>query len=453
MANAQTPVDPNPYETPILDSDPPPATAADLSHNSAAPPAEAAPPVDNPGPSPSTVASTTTTTLKRTREEDAAADADAETSTDVPAAKRRVQAANDVIYRIVVPSRQIGKVIGRAGHRIQKIREATKATIKIADAISRHEERVIIISSKDSDSEYSDAENALQQIVSLILMDDSGTVEAAKVGAGHVAENTVRLLIAGSQAGGLIGVSGQNIETLRNSSGASITVLSPNQLPPCASVHESDRVVQLSGDVPAVLRAAIEIGCQLRGNPPKQVIAVNPTNNKSQRQPQHYVDHTSVDYVTLELMVPENLVGGLIGRFGANISRIRNESGANIKVYGGRGEQTQRQIHLDGTAQQVALAKQRVDEYVYAELMRQAGGTLQQTATGQLQQFSTQQPMPDMSNTLYQGYGHAHGLYPNSNQEAGMMAPLPQMYASTQTNQTPQYYGYPSYPAPPAPPL
>lgn len=31
-------------------------------------------------------------------------------------------------------------------------------------------------------------------------------------------------------------------------------------------------------------------------------------------------------------MVPENLVGGLIGRFGANISRIRNESGANIKV-------------------------------------------------------------------------------------------------------------------------
>lgn len=40
----------------------------------------------------------------------------------------------------------------------------------------------------------------------------------------------------------------------------------------------------------------------------------------------------AADYVTLELMVPENLVGGLIGRFGANISRIRNESGANIKV-------------------------------------------------------------------------------------------------------------------------
>lgn len=61
-----------------------------------------------------------------------------------------------------------------------------------------------------------------------------------------MAANTIRLLIAGSQAGGLIGMSGQNIEKLRNSSGATITVLAPNQLPLCASAHESDRVVQVA---------------------------------------------------------------------------------------------------------------------------------------------------------------------------------------------------------------
>ncbi|KAL2478005.1 Poly(rC)-binding protein 4 [Forsythia ovata] len=389
--------------------------------------------------------------LKRPREEDASVDASADTSTDVPAPKRRVKATHDVIYRIVVPSRQIGKVIGRVGHRIQKIREDTKATIKIADAISRHEERVIIISSKDSDNIFSDAENALHQIVSLILKDDEGNVEAVKVGAGHVAANTVRLLIAGTQAGGLIGVSGQNIENLRNSSGATITVLSPNQLPPCASAHESDRVVQISGDIPAVLRAVVEIGCQLRDNPPKQVISISPSYNPNPgfpRPAQHYVDPTSAEYVNLELMVPENLVGGLIGRFGANISRIRNESGATIKVYGGRGEQTQRQIHLGGSAQQVALAKQRVDEYVYAELMRQAGGQLPQAAS-QLQQVASQQTMPDISNTLYQGYDHAHAFYANSNYEAGMMTSVPTVYAPTATNQAPPYYGHQTYNAPP----
>ncbi|KAL7120995.1 hypothetical protein ACP275_02G156400 [Erythranthe tilingii] len=427
-----------------------PHTQARQKPNPNTPPASSAPAIkgefgsDNPVPSAAAGASITAT-LKRPREEDGTEDAEAETSTDLPGGKRRVKSTNDVIYRIVVPSKQIGKVIGRSGHRIQKIREDSKSTIKIADAISRHEERVIIISSKDNENIFSDAENALHQIVSLMLKDDDGNVEVVKVGAEHVPANTVRLLIAGSQAGGLIGPSGQNIVKLRNTSAAAITVLSPNQLPPCASAHESDRVVQISGDIPAVLRAVVEIGCQLRDNPPKQIISVNPANNTGfHRPPQQQVDPTSADYITLELMVPENLVGGLIGRFGANISRIRNESGANIKVHGARGEQTQRQIHLSGGAQQVALAKLRVDEYVYAELMRQAGGQLPQTSV-QLQQYSTPQPMPDMSNTVNQSYGHAHGLYATSNQETGMMATLPQMYPPTATNQGPPYYGHHSY--------
>ena len=41
-----------------------------------------------------------------------------------------------MLFRIAVPSRQIGKVIGKEGSRIQKIQEETKATIKIADAIA-----------------------------------------------------------------------------------------------------------------------------------------------------------------------------------------------------------------------------------------------------------------------------------------------------------------------------
>ncbi|KAF4402358.1 hypothetical protein G4B88_003279 [Cannabis sativa] len=257
---------------------------------------------------------------------------------DETASKRRVK-GQDVLFRIVVPSRQIGKVIGKEGCRIQKIREESKATIKIADAVARHEERVVIVNSKDSDNSVSDAENALQQIASLILKEDDSTAEASKVGAGHVAANTIRLLIAGSQAGSLIGMSGQNIEKLRNSSGASITVLAQNQLPLCASAHESDRVVQ----------ALEEIGCQLR-----------PTN-------------LAADYVTFEMVISETLVGGLIGRCGSNISRIRNESGATIKVYGGKGEQNQRQIQFGGSIQQVALAKQRVDEYIYSQLIQPAG--------------------------------------------------------------------------------
>lgn len=77
-------------------------------------------------------------TAKRPREEYAAAATDEAgfPGDDVPPLKKRVKVSQDVVYRIVVPSRQIGKVIGKGGHRIQKIREETKATIKVADAIA-----------------------------------------------------------------------------------------------------------------------------------------------------------------------------------------------------------------------------------------------------------------------------------------------------------------------------
>ncbi|KAA8520458.1 hypothetical protein F0562_014714 [Nyssa sinensis] len=359
-------------------------------------------------------------TAKRPRD-DGEASASGETGGDAPSPKRRVKSTLDVLFRILVPSRQIGKVIGKEGARIQKIREETKATVKIADAIARHEERVIIISSKDSEDMISDAENAFHQIANLILKDDDSSIEALKVGAGHVAANTIRLLIAGSQAGSLIGMSGQNIEKLRNSSGATITVLAQNQLPLCASAHESDRVVQISGDVPAVLKAVEEIGCQLRDNPPKQVVSISPSYSLGfNRPPQQYVDPTSADYVTLEMMISETMVGGLIGRCGSNISRIRSESGATIKVYGGKGEQKHRQIHLAGSTQQVALAKQRVDEYIYSQLIQQAG---------------TQQSVDN---------------------QAVMMTALAPIFTSTSTQQVPPAYpAYPAYPGLPfhAPPM
>lgn len=59
-----------------------------------------------------------------------------EAADEESAAKRRAKLAQDVLFRVVVPSRQIGKVIGKEGCRIQKIREDTKATIKIADAVA-----------------------------------------------------------------------------------------------------------------------------------------------------------------------------------------------------------------------------------------------------------------------------------------------------------------------------
>uniref|UniRef100_A0A803M4Q7 K Homology domain-containing protein n=1 Tax=Chenopodium quinoa TaxID=63459 RepID=A0A803M4Q7_CHEQI len=194
-------------------------------------------------------------------------------SAEVPSTKRQAL-GNDILFRVVVPSGQIGK---------------------------RYEERVIIVSSRENEAGgISDAEKALLQIASLILA--------------------------------------------------------------------------ISGEVSAVMKAVEEIGVELRQNPPKQVISISPTYNLSiARAAQNYMDPNAAEYVTLDMVISETMVGGLIGRAGSNISRIRTESGAMIKVFGGKGEQKHRQLQLIGSAQQVALAKQRVDEYIYSQLTQQAG--------------------------------------------------------------------------------
>ena len=74
-----------------------------------------------------------TVTGKRRREDDLIV-SNSE-AVDVSAPKRQAK-AHDVLFRIIVPSKQIGKVIGKVGCRIQKVREETKATIKIADAVA-----------------------------------------------------------------------------------------------------------------------------------------------------------------------------------------------------------------------------------------------------------------------------------------------------------------------------
>eukprot|EP00268_Persea_americana_P006262 TRINITY_DN12262_c0_g1_i2.p1 TRINITY_DN12262_c0_g1~~TRINITY_DN12262_c0_g1_i2.p1 ORF type:complete len:345 (+),score=65.01 TRINITY_DN12262_c0_g1_i2:155-1189(+) len=310
---------------------------------------------------------------KRPRDADFSDDELWRDADDNRSSKRR-SGSHDVLFRILVPSRQIGRVIGKEGSRIRRIREETHATIKIADAVSRHEERVIIISSRDDDSEVSYAERALCHIAKEILKDNDDAVESSKVSAGHGAANMIRLLIAGSQAGCLIGISGKSIEYIRISSGATISILAQNQLPSCASAHESDRLVQVSGNVPEVLKALEIIGSKLRENPPKKVISIRPAYSVSSAHANpSYPALSSAEHVTSEMMISEAFVGGLIGKQGYNISRIRNESGATIKVTGGRGEKDQRQILFGGSAQQVALAKELVERCIYSQLSPQGG--------------------------------------------------------------------------------
>jgi poly(rC)-binding protein 2/3/4 len=300
-----------------------------------------------------------------------------------------------------VASNKIGKVIGKQGSKINQLREDTGARIKIADPVTPLEDRVIIISSKgEEEEETSAAEQALIQIATVILEESGESSATAKVGTRHVGPNMMRLLIAGSQAGSLIGASGKTIKEIRNDSGATIKILPQNLSPICASASETDRLVQISGEVSQVLKALDHIGVTLREHPPREVISTRPTyyaglspanglmvlpqtvlpgyNMQTGNSNYGYLGAAgraaggtisaafALPKVTVEMKIPSSVAGGVIGKRGDNISQIRSLSGAIVKVIGEKDGAT-RTIFFEGTAHQVATAQNLVNNHINAQ--------------------------------------------------------------------------------------
>lgn len=291
----------------------------------------------------------------------------------------------DVFFRLLVPSNMIGKVIGKQGMRIKQLREETGARIKIADPLTHVEERVILISSKDETLEpQCVAEQALIRLANLVLEPETrDRVNAAAVGLHHPEGPIVtRLLITGSQAGGVIGKAGATIKEIRKSSGANVRVLTSDHFSMCASACKTDRLVQMYGEIPQVQRALELIAAKLRKNPPNEVVSVNVKHRSIGNTTPPIIlptfadlvgnDLTSVhstsgfvgqmQKVSLELNVSTDLIGGIIGKGGSNITRIRKLSGALIKVCEQEDGALERAILVEGTSLQVMKAQNLVEE-------------------------------------------------------------------------------------------
>lgn len=342
-----------------------------------------APPL-NPIPVPSSNAES----RKRFREEDEANDENA----------KRLATAPEVLFRLLVPANRVGKLIGKQGMHIKQLRDETGARIRIAEAQSPVEDRVVIISSKDEPGEPKcAAEHALLRVATLLIEPGPGdSLVMVTIGPQHHASpNLTRLLIAGSQAGGVIGKGGAGIKEIREMSGAIVRILSKDQLPLCSSASESDRLMQMSGEVPQVQKALELIAAKLRENPPRDTLkSIHPsllfTASALQQQmllsdasqialfdtapfstviqqhdgTEYVVPLPIISKVAAEMTVPSSLIGGVIGRGGANITQVRQLSGAAIKVRGQKDGASHRVIYFEGSSEQVSVAQSLVEAFL-----------------------------------------------------------------------------------------
>ncbi|KAL5230012.1 hypothetical protein ABZP36_028788 [Zizania latifolia] len=289
----------------------------------------------------------------------------------------------ETIYRILCPVKKIGSVLGRGGDIVKALRDKTKAKIRVADSIPGADERVIIIFNYPNQSEQADgaaqnistdglenikphcfAQDALLKIHDKIAADEDLHGEIIHEKAESVDDVTARILVSGNQVGCLLGKGGSIIQQLRNDTGAGIRILPSENLPRCAL--KSDELVQISGAPSLVRKALYEISTRLhqhpcKENPPLEEIIDASMQRKHESLPQlphvnPVLPHLNVDHspqlplldpyrnellwyhvaeaeeFSIKIMCASEHIGQVIGKSGANVRQVEQQTGARIQV-------------------------------------------------------------------------------------------------------------------------
>lgn len=171
----------------------------------------------------------------------------------------------DTVFRLLVPATRVGAVIGKQGAIVREIRSATKARIRVCEGVPNCDERVIVISARDSTAEDSNqAQRALVEVHRRVIDAEMESREQS----GKPFYIVTRLLVNHTQAGSIIGKGGCITKDIRETTGAFCKILPQEDLPVCA-LH-NDRVVLISGQSEQIKAALLIVCRQIRDNPPRE---------------------------------------------------------------------------------------------------------------------------------------------------------------------------------------
>lgn len=170
----------------------------------------------------------------------------------------------DCVFRLIVPVLKVGSIIGRRGDLIKKMCEETRARIRVLDGALGTPDRIVLISGKEEpQATLSPAMDAVIRIFKRVsgLPENEGG-DGKTSGAAGLAFCSIRLLVASTQAINLIGKQGSLIKSIQESTGASVRVLSGDEVP--FYVATDERIVEVQGETLKVLKALEAVVGHLR---------------------------------------------------------------------------------------------------------------------------------------------------------------------------------------------
>ncbi|XP_037653378.1 poly(rC)-binding protein 4 isoform X3 [Choloepus didactylus] len=291
--------------------------------------------------------------------------------------------------RMLMHGKEVGSIIGKKGETVKRIREQSSARITISEGSCP--ERITTITGSTA---------AVFHAVSMIAFKLDEDLCAAPANGGNVSRPpvTLRLVIPASQCGSLIGKAGTKIKEIRETTGAQVQVAG-DLLP-----NSTERAVTVSGVPDAIILCVRQICAVILESPPKgatipyhpslslgtvllsanqgfsvqgQYGAVTPAEvTKLQQLSGHTVPFASPSVVpgldpsvqtsSQEFLVPNDLIGCVIGRQGSKISEIRQMSGAHIKIGNQAEGAGERHVTITGSPVSIALAQYLITAWASA---------------------------------------------------------------------------------------
>ncbi|XP_070964366.1 poly(rC)-binding protein 4-like isoform X1 [Oncorhynchus clarkii lewisi] len=327
--------------------------------------------------------------------------------------------------RLLMHGKEVGSIIGKKGETVKRIREESSARVNISEGSCP--ERIITITGS------TDCVFRAFTMITYKLEEDLTTLVANGT-ISSKPPVTLRLVIPASQCGSLIGKGGAKIREIRESTGAQIQVagdLLPNStergvtisgsqdsviqcvklictvilesppkgatipyrpsLSPGALLISGNQVFEASDFTPHPLYSVSQGGLDLQqaytvqnqyGIPHTELAKLHQLSMQQNMQ-QNMQQSTMCQQATTilsgmdsnssqELLIPNDLIGSIIGRQGAKINEIRQMSGAQIKIGSQLDGTSDRHVTITGTPVSINLA-----QYLITSCLETAKSTAQ----------------------------------------------------------------------------
>ncbi|XP_077677725.1 poly(rC)-binding protein 4 isoform X2 [Eretmochelys imbricata] len=243
--------------------------------------------------------------------------------------------------RMLMHGKEVGSIIGKKGETVKRIREQSSARITISEGSCP--ERITTITGS------TDAVFRAVSMIAFKLEEDLGT-GATNGGAVSKPPVTLRLVIPASQCGSLIGKAGAKIKEIRESPPKGATI----PYHPCLSLGtallSASQGFSMQGQYSGGPQAEVTKLQQLSGHP----VAFTSLGQAPSLVPG--LD-ASPQNSSQEFLVPNDLIGCIIGRQGSKISEIRQMSGAHIKIGNQSEGSSERHVTITGTPVSITLAQ------------------------------------------------------------------------------------------------